>query len=154
MFFVIAVSSTFPPVRMSTNSSGVCSVKHKKSAAVQLLGGQSRISTNSGLEMLLRASSLIWKVNSGRDASFTRLDDFSILSIHTDGRIGWNRSFFAPDKVYPLYSFSETEKLPIEQRNTFPVYLFPQRFGKLFILSGKERCPIKHNSRPFQTICF
>ena len=33
---------------------------------------------------------------------------FSILSICIDGRIG--------QKVYPLYPFSETEKLPIEQR--------------------------------------
>ena len=33
---------------------------------------------------------------------------FSILSICTDGKIG--------QKVYPLYPFSETEKLPIEQR--------------------------------------
>ena len=33
---------------------------------------------------------------------------FSILSICTDGRIG--------QKVHPLYPFSETEKLPIEQR--------------------------------------
>ena len=43
VFFVIPVSSTFPPVRMSTNSLGVCSAKDKKSAAIQLLHGQSRI---------------------------------------------------------------------------------------------------------------
>ena len=59
MFFVIAVSSTFPPVRMSTNSSGVCSAEHKKSAAVQLLRGQSRLGANSGLEMLRKVSALI-----------------------------------------------------------------------------------------------
>ena len=46
MYFVIAVSSIFPPVRMSTNFSGVCSAEHKKSAAVQLFHGQSRISAN------------------------------------------------------------------------------------------------------------
>ena len=42
---------------------------------------------------------------------------FSILSICTDGKIG--------QKVYPLYPFSETEKLPIEQRkylSSLPFY--------------------------------
>ena len=108
MFFVIVSHFIyfFPPVRMSTNSSGVCSAKHKKSAAVQLSRGQSRISATSALEMLHKASALIWKVKAGRDISFTCLGAFSILSIRTDGRIGW--------KVYPFYPFSENRKVTNE----------------------------------------
>ena len=95
---VITVSSTFPPVRMSTNSSGVCSAKHKKSAAVQLLHGQSR---NYKCKIVVWKCYWNWKVKAGRDTSFTCLGAFSILYICTDGRIVW--------KVYPLYPFSETE---------------------------------------------
>ena len=91
----------FPLVRMFTNSLGVCSAYHKKSGAVQLLRGQFRISTNIVLEMLRKASTLIWKVNAGRDSSFTCLGACSIRTIR-DGRIGL--------KVYVLYPFSETEK--------------------------------------------
>ena len=82
VFFVIAVSSTFPLVRMSTNSSGVCSTQYKKFAAVQLLHRQSRICTISGLEMLRKARPLIWKVKAGRGLSFICLAAFlSFLSI-------------------------------------------------------------------------
>ena len=85
---------------MSTNSLGVCSAEHKKSTATQLLHGESRISANTGLEMLCKANVLIWKV----EHKFYMCRYF-ILSIRTDGRICW--------KVYLLYPFSETEKLPV-----------------------------------------
>ena len=57
---------------MSTIS-GFWSAEDEKSAAIQLLRGQSRLSANSVLEMLGKVSALVWKVKAGRDASFTCL---------------------------------------------------------------------------------